>query len=381
MDPRFSMNPEVGRFPLEIIFEVMKCLLPRKQNALISQAYPAKKALLAFSTVLRTTHREAVKHFKQHCLNFEIPTDWPASITAFGHPRTRVLLAFLTVSKATHREAVKQLKRHCIHLATPEQLIRFVRCLRISQQSASSLPSIFEGITGLYLCIWDARFTCWEIMQLLMHVGKSLKRLTVESIADSHLCESRPGDVVSTAAVRAGLAHLTKIEELITTADIYRLVVSVSRQRPLPLFATLKRLALSSHWEILWEECHSWPLHRFQAIEHIVLDYTCIFLDFSFPAELVNFRKQQSIGPVKIVLPRCNGNWKSYFCKCRIQHIESHGGNNIQVIQQQIPRTIVEDWWWEGAATGEIWGWGDENYVPPQSDVDCKPDDCGWTCH
>ncbi|KAI6087777.1 hypothetical protein F4821DRAFT_277482 [Hypoxylon rubiginosum] len=340
MDPR---DQQQRHFPLELVFQVMTCLLPTKDNAIIPQS----------------------------------------------HPATKVLVAFLTVSRATYREAVRQLKKHCIYLGHHDDIFCFINCLRIRQRTISrvaSLPSVFQDITSMYLYIDDARTTCWAIMYILIHTGPTLKRLTVETSDEPFMFPGK--DIAPTAAIQFGLEYLTKIEELITNADFFYMFAGTADQKPPPLFTTLKRLALMSNW-VHDNPCWYWPLVRFPAINHIVLKATCIFRDYTFPPELVDFREQHSIGPVKIVLPCDDGPWKNFYCPCKAYYIEREGGDHVHVMKQLLS---LDDYdWWKAAVAGEIWDWGDDHYASPMKDLDCglsathpfwnSDFRCYWDCH
>ncbi|KAI6087775.1 hypothetical protein F4821DRAFT_258518 [Hypoxylon rubiginosum] len=320
--------------PMEIIRKVMKCLLPADPNAIISHDDPAMKLLLAFSTVSRATHEEAVKLLKQHGLNFE------------SQARTS----------------------------------RFVACLNRKLLFGSALPSVFEGIESIHLNISQP---CFMSYTLLSHVAPTLRRLTIETDANT-----RAGFHLWKVPFAHIFPKMVNLEDLVGTMELFHLIVSLEEEhqgnsRFLP---SLKRLALRSDWQVYQDQCIEWPLHKFPLIEHMVLFEACVFPRFSFPAELVKFREQNAVGPLKMVLvdqkpdhPHMSGVGV-WYCDCKIDKLDVAGGDNVIITKHELVSEAYNVNTWSSAAlAGELWGWGGkEPSLDLYREVTGEQDDPEW---
>ncbi|KAI1770821.1 hypothetical protein F4818DRAFT_454960 [Hypoxylon cercidicola] len=307
-----QVQPQQPHIPLELVFEIMTCLLPVNEHAIIP----------------------------------------------LSHPATQALLAFTTVSRATHEDAVKKLKQHCLHIDNSDRLSRFVRCLEASQQSSLGLPSVFQGITSMYLHVSDTYRAYINAVGLFKHFRTSLQRLIVQR-------DTAPNLIDATRQMSLAIAELPNLEELSCGTDIVDLVVysrfpflSIDTWVNRRLFPALKRLGVKSYDNSRMNAPLRWPIVLMPSIELAVLLETCPFdgaTTFLTP-QLI----QQATRTVMIVLAE-TGRDPEFYSENDIRMIENRGQGYLRAKKHLIPNgESCDNFWLRNSLSGELWDLGDD---------------------
>lgn len=218
------------RLPLELLIQIMECVLPNSA------------ALL------------------------------PASSIA-----TKTLLSLTRVSRAIYRPATTLLRQQCMYIDSSRRLADVLLCMQ------RLVPSLEPGlslrhITALYLAPFgkslDDQPTAIWVRELLCEVSETLRKLVIampfSSLEpwDDHLNVRR--------ILREGLEQLTRLEEFACIGDYPTLAVSAAQEAAgggttdvWRLWPRLQRLLLfgvplESHW--LW-----WDIATLETLKHVVL--------------------------------------------------------------------------------------------------------------
>ncbi|KAI4859936.1 hypothetical protein F4820DRAFT_466207 [Hypoxylon rubiginosum] len=308
-----ELQPQQMRIPLELVFKVMTCLLLTNENAIIPQS----------------------------------------------HPATQILLAFSTVSRATHEEATKKLKQHCLYIANPRRVACFARCLQ-SWKWTSNSPSVFQGITDLFLCIPNTPGSRFPVYILFNHIGPSLRRATLEWKLPLPLGvrEHEPAN----DAITRGILSMVNLEELICDISFFNLVARTAdfpRSDSMEVLPALKRLGI--YGTLSWyTDAHNLP--NFPSIEHIVVMKTNISSDVIFSHLSFELRQQQSKEPVKVVAVVLDHPFylQQWFVPCR-QWAEKTSKGCFFVTKHLVPMENFNGGFWRRTAlAGELWDLGSD---------------------
>ncbi|XXG98957.1 hypothetical protein Hte_005290 [Hypoxylon texense] len=305
------------RLPPEVIYKVMTCLLPTRDNAIIPHSDPAAKVLLAFSAV----------------------------------------------SWATREEAVKYLKKHCIYIDDPLRVEYFTLGLLGSKKWPSDCPNAFEGITSIHVCIPTTLKNVIEFVSLSMlfkHAGPSLRRAVVEWPGCRLLMSEHEEEVAGNFMIE-GILSMVKLEELICETNFYFLLTRIAARflesKPMGILPALKRLGIYSIGFYR-------PLPNFPSIEQIVVQETCIYQDEFLSPAFMESRRRRSKKPVELrvlLTPDSGDNLQTYH-RDLDSWLGTLGRKCFRTTMCWLPEgSCAKCFWVRAALAGELWDLGSDD--------------------
>ncbi|KAI2620670.1 hypothetical protein GGS26DRAFT_594769 [Hypomontagnella submonticulosa] len=321
----------VRPIPLEVVYLTMSCLLPADKNTFI-------------------------------------PPD---------HEATQLLLSFSRTSIGTRKEAIRLMKQHCMFIESDDRLTRFLRCLRASRQSNTSLPSIFTEIDQLCIIPRDRleRFDRDNVGELFGRLMFTLRRLVMN---------------LEVTGVPREFNGFCVLEELVCSeADFKTATVlkdddgRVWKSHP---WRYLKRLAIAGIMPLMLED-FLWLFkdsHHSRHLERVVLldiiNYYSRRHEGGGHVRAVSekpealkacndHRRDFSMGPLTVVLAQTDYHWSK---RWPLWNYENTGPDDIKFVEcdytQQWPYQVVRDrkykrfsnqFWSETAVDGRIWAMGE----------------------
>ncbi|OIW35400.1 hypothetical protein CONLIGDRAFT_567358 [Coniochaeta ligniaria NRRL 30616] len=209
VERKTSTEERGARLPLELILDVMCCLLPEKPRTRMAPSHDTAKTLVSFTRVCRGTNQIASRYLREHC---------------------------------------------CAHIRSANRLSDIVCSLQALNPWPAGGPATLETLTTLYLAPFKTSITeqgvaeqstAWWISELFGYVRRTLRRLVIDMPlrADYDNVEERE-------TLRKGFMGLTRLEEFVSVRDELFLSGGEDVDRDLvqdpvwALWPELRRLAL-----------------------------------------------------------------------------------------------------------------------------------------
>lgn len=300
-----------------------------------------------------------------------------------SHGTTQLLLAFSSVSKGVHKEAVILMRRHCMYIDSNDRLIRFLRCLQASRESTTGLPNIFNDIDKLCLIPRNPmdsldRFDDSNVDELFLHVMWSLRRLVVN---------------LKGTGAPPNFNSLVQLEELVcSSADLevaaFQQGVDGNVDTRVNPWPNLKRLAVAGNMPFVVND-FLWLFEGSRELDRIILLDTCVSLklrrqmsnrrrrrrnaDPAVVYECNDHRRESDKGPLTVVLAQGDYWWSSCWPLSRYIGIQP---SDVQFVEcdyaEQWSHTVVypegryssdgslvPHFWFQTAPDGKIWTMGE----------------------